>query len=118
MHATPHVADFTLFLYSFYSGQGVNSNKTLSSEHALLILNNLSTYMNCITLESSAPLWASIISQFDIFFRTLPGLLPNPCDMTAVLKIMIAMLKVSGISNARVGQGQDHDSHAQGLGHQ
>lgn len=61
-------------------------------------------YINCISLESSAPMWNSIICQFDIVLRKLPSVLPNPCDITPVLKIITAILKVSGISTARVGQ--------------
>ncbi|XP_071164350.1 protein unc-79 homolog isoform X1 [Mytilus edulis] len=81
--------------------EGLNSRKNLPSDNIMLLLNNLSMYINCISLESSAPMWNSIILQFDIFLRKLPTVLPNPCDMTPVLKIITAILKVSGVSTAR-----------------
>ncbi|XP_060067575.1 protein unc-79 homolog isoform X2 [Ylistrum balloti] len=82
--------------------EGLNNRKNLPPpENLVLLLNNLSTYMNYISLETSAPMVTSIISQFDIFMRKLPTVLPNPCDTTALLKIILAILKVSGINNAR-----------------
>lgn len=89
-------------LHYFNFLQGLNSRKNLPSDNIMLLLNNLSMYINCISLESSAPMWNSIILQFDIFLRKLPTVLPNPCDMTPVLKIITAILKVSGVSTARV----------------
>ncbi|KAH3873111.1 hypothetical protein DPMN_036337 [Dreissena polymorpha] len=58
--------------------------------------------MNSIALETSAAMWTNILNQFDIFFRRLTEILPVPCDMTSVLKIITCLLKVNGINNAKV----------------
>ncbi|XP_064602074.1 protein unc-79 homolog isoform X2 [Liolophura sinensis] len=81
--------------------EGLNSKKNLPTEGIVLLLNNVSTYINCITLESNSPVWNNILIQFDIFFRRLVTVLPNPCDMTSSMKIMIAVLKVPGVANNR-----------------
>ena len=82
--------------------QGLNNARTLSTDSIHLLLNNLSAYMNCISLETSAAMWTSILNQFDTFFSRLAEILPIPCDMTSVLKIITCLLKVSGINNAKV----------------
>uniref|UniRef100_A0A0L8FRX5 Uncharacterized protein n=1 Tax=Octopus bimaculoides TaxID=37653 RepID=A0A0L8FRX5_OCTBM len=81
--------------------EGLNNKKTLPSENIMLLLSNLATYLNCIPLETSSPLWPNILTQFEIFFRHLPLVLPNPCDTTSILRIMISILKIPGITNVR-----------------
>ncbi|KAK3093633.1 hypothetical protein FSP39_018303 [Pinctada imbricata] len=81
--------------------EGLNNRKNLPSENIMVLLDNLSNYMNCISLETSAPMWTSILWNFELFLRKLPLVLPNPCDTGSLLKIMTSILKVSGISNAR-----------------
>ena len=68
----------------------------------MITLSNLSTYLSCVSLESSVPLWTSILTQFDIFFRRLPTVLPNPCNMEPALTIIATLLKVYVITNVRV----------------
>ena len=82
--------------------QGLNNTRSLSSDNIHLLLDNLSTYMNCISLETSAAMWTNILNQFDTFFARLTEILSTPCDMTSVLKIITCLLKVSGINNAKV----------------
>lgn len=81
--------------------EGFNNKKNFPSENIMLLLSNLATYMNCIPLETSSPLWPNILTQFEIFFRHLPLVLPNPCDTTSLLSIMISILKIPGITNVR-----------------
>ncbi|CAH1792396.1 unnamed protein product [Owenia fusiformis] len=81
--------------------EGLNAKKTLPSESIMLLLTNLAEYMDCITLESSTPIWANILAHFDSFFRRLPGTLPCPCDMTPVLRIITAVLKIPGITSVK-----------------
>ena len=82
--------------------QGLNNSRTLPTENIQLLLDNLATYMNSISLESSATMWTNILNQFDTFFRRLTEILPVPCDVTSVLKIITSLLKVNGINNAKV----------------
>ncbi|XP_041355146.1 protein unc-79 homolog isoform X3 [Gigantopelta aegis] len=81
--------------------EGLNQRKTLPHENIMLLLSNISIYLNCITLESSTPMWANILAQFDLFFRRLPTILPNPCDIKEVLKIILSLLKIPAIANVR-----------------
>lgn len=82
--------------------QGLNNSRTLPTENIQLLLDNLAIYMNSISLESSATMWTNILNQFDTFFRRLTEILPVPCDVTSVLKIITCLLKVNGINNAKV----------------
>ncbi len=88
--------------YVFCALQGINEMKTTTNEQMIKVVNNLATYMDFIALETNSPAWPAILVQFDLFFRRLPGILPNPCDMTSVLKIMIAVLKVPGLTSVKV----------------
>ncbi|XP_046579791.1 LOW QUALITY PROTEIN: protein unc-79 homolog [Haliotis rubra] len=84
-----------------YLLEGLNERKNLPQENIMLLLGNICTYMNCITLESSTPMWTNILTQFDIFFRRLLTVLPNPCDMSGLLKTIISLLKIPSICNVR-----------------
>nr|KAG5704260.1 hypothetical protein BaRGS_012548 [Batillaria attramentaria] len=79
--------------------EGLNERKNLPQDTIMLTLNNLSTYLTCVSLESSVPMWTNILTQFDIFFRRL--VLPNPCNLEPVLSIIITLLKVYVITNVR-----------------
>ncbi|XP_052767692.1 protein unc-79 homolog [Mya arenaria] len=81
--------------------EGLNNTRNLTAESIQVLLDNLATYMNSIVLESSAAMWTNILNQFDVFFRRLTEILPVPCDMTSVLKIITCLLKVNGINNAK-----------------
>ena len=82
--------------------QGVNEMKNITNEQMTNVVKNLATFVDYIAMETSSPAWANILVQFDLFFRRLPGLLPNPCDVTPVLKIMIAVLKIPGLTSVKV----------------
>ncbi|BFZ12415.1 hypothetical protein BsWGS_15454 [Bradybaena similaris] len=81
--------------------EGLNERKNLPQDTIMLLLNNVATYLNCISLETSLPMWTTILTQFDNFLRRLPSVLPNPCDMTSIMKIVITLLKVYVIGNVR-----------------
>lgn len=91
-----------IVMFFYYVLQGLNNMRTLSTDNIHLLLDNLATYMNSISLETSATMWTNILNQFDVFFRRLSEILPVPCDMTSVLKIITCLLKVNGINNAKV----------------
>lgn len=86
----------------FFIPQGLNERKNVPQETVTLMLHNLSTYLSCVSLESSVPMWTNILTQFDIFFRRLPSALPNACNVEPVLTIIITLLKVYVITNVRV----------------
>ncbi|ESO85360.1 hypothetical protein LOTGIDRAFT_154853 [Lottia gigantea] len=81
--------------------EGLNEKKNLSQDTIMLLLSNISIYLNCVSLESSTAIWPGILCQFEIFFRRLPVLLPAPCDITPVLKIIISILKVPAVGGVR-----------------
>ncbi|KAK3579716.1 hypothetical protein CHS0354_000200 [Potamilus streckersoni] len=82
--------------------EGLNNRKSLSSENIMQLLNNLATYMNCnLDSSTSSTMWTNIINEFDTFLRRLSDILPVPCDMTPILKIITSLLKVMGIINAK-----------------
>lgn len=76
--------------------------KTITSEEMTNVVKNLASYVDYIAMETSSPAWPTILIQFDLFFRRLPTLLPNPCDISPVLKIMIAVLKIPGLTSVKV----------------
>ncbi|XP_025104233.1 protein unc-79 homolog isoform X4 [Pomacea canaliculata] len=84
-----------------YLLEGLNERKNVPQETVTLMLHNLSTYLSCVSLESSVPMWTNILTQFDIFFRRLPSALPNACNVEPVLTIIITLLKVYVITNVR-----------------
>lgn len=81
----------------------MNAERGLTSEQMVNVIVNLSVYLECVTLETSCTQWTVILTQFDAFFRRLPALLPNPTDMEPVFKIMIAVLKIPGLTSVKVG---------------
>ena len=82
--------------------QGLNERKNLPPDTILTTLSNLSTFLSCVSLESSVPMWTNILTQFDIFFRRLPTVLPSPCNTEPILTIIATLLKVYVITNVRV----------------
>jgi hypothetical protein len=86
--------------------QGLNSKKSLPTEYLSVILRNIACYLDCLPLEAGlgpgAITWSGLILQFDTFFRRLILLLTNIDDITPLLKIMISILKVSGIQQSKV----------------
>ncbi|KAK6182809.1 hypothetical protein SNE40_010404 [Patella caerulea] len=93
--------DLTCHAVLQYLLEGLNEKKNLPQENIMLLLNNISIYLNCVSLESSTAIWPGILNQFEIFFRRLPCVLPNPCDITPVLKIIISILKVFAVGSVR-----------------
>ncbi len=100
MHTHTHTLLMKVGWIFFF--QGVNDIKTLTSEQVVNAVANLAVYLDFITLETTSPQWSNILTQFDMFFRRLPGLLPNPCDMGPILKIMTAVLKIPGLTSVKV----------------
>lgn len=87
---------------SLFQHQGINDMKSLTNQQMLTVVKNLATYMDYVTMETSSPTWSNILTQFENFFRRLPLYLPNPCDMSPVLKVIITILKMPGLTAVKV----------------
>ena len=82
--------------------QGVNDLKNMSTEQMMTIVRNLATYLDYIALETAQPSWSNILVQFDLFFRRMPSLIPHQCEIAPVLKIIVATLKIPGLTAVKV----------------
>ena len=98
----PNIVSLEILLIPTIVLQGVNEMKNITCEQMTNVVKNIATFVDYIAMETSSPTWATILVQFDLFFRRLPTLLPNPCDVTPVLKIMIAVLKIPGLTSVKV----------------
>ncbi|XP_068085270.1 protein unc-79 homolog [Anabrus simplex] len=77
--------------------EGLNSRKSLPTEMLPVVLHNMACYLDCLPLEAglgSGPL----LTQLDVLFRRLVLLLPSLEDPQPLLRIMVSVLKVPGIS--------------------
>ncbi|XP_013379281.1 protein unc-79 homolog [Lingula anatina] len=79
--------------------EGMNNKKTLPQDTLMQVLNNLSSYMECIPLETTSPTWPGILGQFEGYFRKLLPELPVGCDIAPVMKIMASVLKIPGVAS-------------------
>lgn len=67
----------------------------------MVLLHNMAVYMECLPLEGGP--WNSILSLFDVFFRSLPGMLPSDItDMADAFRIIACVLKIPGLSQQKV----------------
>ena len=82
--------------------EGVNNRKTLPAENILQLLDNMADYIDSLNLEAPNTQWLNILAQFDTFFRKLPQVLPNACDMNSSIRIMIHALKMPGLAQYKV----------------
>lgn len=84
----------------------LNGKKALPIDHLPIILHNIACYLDCLPLEAGlgpgATTWSGLLTQFDGFFRRLILLLSSIDDTTALLRIMISILKVPGIQQTKV----------------
>ena len=76
--------------------------KNVTNEQMMTVVENLAIYMDYIALETSSPQWNNILFHFDLFFRRLPTFLPDEWDTTPVLKIMVGVLKIPGLTSVKV----------------
>ncbi|XP_074643701.1 protein unc-79 homolog [Tubulanus polymorphus] len=81
--------------------EGLNNRKNLPADNIMLLLENLASYMDCITLETPNPQWQTILTHFDAFFRKLVIVLPNPCETSHLMKIMISVFRIPGLQTVK-----------------
>jgi hypothetical protein len=86
--------------------EGLNSKKSLPGEMLSLVLPNMACYLDCLPLEAglgpASITWSALLTQLEILFRRLVLLLPILDDVEPLLRIMVSVLKVPGISAYKV----------------
>ncbi|CAL7949507.1 unnamed protein product [Xylocopa violacea] len=85
--------------------EALNAKKSLPIERLPIILFNIACYLDCLPLEAGlgpgAATWSGLLTQFDSLFRRLVLMLSSIEDTTPLLRIMISLLKVPGIQQAK-----------------
>lgn len=80
--------------------------KSLPLERLPIILYNIACYLDCLPLEAGlgpgSVTWSALLTQFDGLFRRLVLILPSIEDINPLLRIMVSLLKVPGIQQAKV----------------
>ncbi|MEE6494420.1 hypothetical protein FKM82_017128 [Ascaphus truei] len=86
-----------------FSHHGLNNKKNLPAGGAMLrCLENISTFMEALPMDSPSNLWTTICNQFQTFFTKLPSVLPLKCCLDSSLRIMICLLKIPTSNATRV----------------
>ncbi|XP_021924860.1 protein unc-79 homolog isoform X4 [Zootermopsis nevadensis] len=82
--------------------EGLNSKKSLPGEMLSVVLPNMACYLDCLPLEAGlgpgSTTWSALLTQLEILFRRLVLLLSTLDDIEPLLRIMVSVLKVPGIS--------------------
>ncbi|XP_069685618.1 protein unc-79 homolog isoform X4 [Periplaneta americana] len=82
--------------------EGLNSKKSLPTEMLTVVLPNMACYLDCLPLEAGlgpgSTTWSALLTQLEILFRRLVLLLSTIEDVEPLLRIMVSVLKVPGIS--------------------
>jgi hypothetical protein len=86
--------------------EGLNSKKSLPGEMLSLVLPNMACYLDCLPLETglgpASTTWSALLTQLEVLFRRLVLLLSTVDDVEPLLRIMVSVLKVPGISAYKV----------------
>ncbi|XP_076339617.1 UNC-79 domain-containing protein isoform X3 [Tachypleus tridentatus] len=78
-----------------YLFENLNEKKQIPHDNIFHILENVTTYMECLPLENCSPLWGAFLPQVEIFLRKLLLTLPTgPCNLTPAIRIMLAVIKM------------------------
>ena len=78
--------------------------RLITCDQMTQIVTNLNYYLSYISIEISSPHWTAILLQFDTFFRHILNVMTTPADFTAVLKVMVAVLKIPGNNSTKVSE--------------
>jgi len=79
-----------------YLLEDVLGSRTLN-DRVLALLSNMDTYLQFASREPTSA-WESQLSHFEAFFRKLPSVLPENCDLTPAIRIMSAILNAANSS--------------------
>lgn len=87
----------------------MNKQKSLSLDICTTLLSNIAQFMEYIPIDSPIQLWSSVFLEFDFLFdkltrvyTTIKSSTPISYDLTAILRIMMNILKVPYIANVRL----------------
>ncbi|XP_067032005.1 protein unc-79 homolog isoform X2 [Acropora muricata] len=79
-----------------YLLEDILGSRTLN-DRVLVLLSNLNTYLQFTSREPTSA-WESQLSHFEAFFRKLPSVLPENCDLSPAIRIMTAILNAANSS--------------------
>ncbi|XP_074630271.1 protein unc-79 homolog isoform X2 [Acropora palmata] len=79
-----------------YLLEDILGSRTLN-DRVLVLLSNLKTYLQFTSREPTSA-WESQLSHFEAFFRKLPSVLPENCDLSPAIRIMTAILNAANSS--------------------
>ncbi|XP_068682061.1 protein unc-79 homolog isoform X2 [Montipora foliosa] len=79
-----------------YLLEDILGSRTLN-DRVLVLLSNLNTYLKFASREPTSA-WESQLSHFEAFFRKLPTVLPENCDVTSAIRVMSAILNAANSS--------------------
>ncbi|KAL3290395.1 hypothetical protein HHI36_023736 [Cryptolaemus montrouzieri] len=83
----------------------LNSKKSLPLDTLPTVLQNMSSYLNCLPLEAalgpSTPMWSSVLQQLETLFRRMLLILNMLDDISPLLKIIISVFKIPLITQYR-----------------
>ncbi|KAK9889170.1 hypothetical protein WA026_004451 [Henosepilachna vigintioctopunctata] len=83
----------------------LNSKKALPIDTLPTVLQNISSYLNCLPLEAtlgpSMPMWSSVLQQLETLFRRILLILNMLDDISPLLKIIISVFKIPIITQYR-----------------
>lgn len=79
-----------------YLMEDILGSRTLN-DRVLVLLSNLNTYLQFTSREPTSA-WESQLSHFEAFFRKLPSVLPENCDLSPAIRVMTAILNAANSS--------------------
>uniref|UniRef100_A0A1B6C403 Protein unc-79 homolog n=1 Tax=Clastoptera arizonana TaxID=38151 RepID=A0A1B6C403_9HEMI len=82
--------------------EGLNSKKSLPLDILPVVLHNVACYLDCLPLEAGlgpgSGTWSGLLTQLELLFRRITLVLNSLNDVTPLLRIMISVLRVPGVS--------------------
>ncbi|XP_054270817.1 protein unc-79 homolog isoform X2 [Macrosteles quadrilineatus] len=85
--------------------ENLNSKKSLCPEQLPVILHNTACYLDCLPLEAGlgpgASTWSALLAQLELLFRRIVFVMYSLSDVTALLRIMVSVLRVPGVQSTK-----------------
>ncbi|KAI5736841.1 hypothetical protein M8J76_007669 [Diaphorina citri] len=89
--------------------ENMNSRKALPADNVVTIIDNIACYMDFLPIEaglgSGSISWASVLTQLDIFFRSIIPIISTFDNLTPFFRIMISILRVPTVSTVTTCRG-------------
>ncbi len=80
----------------------MNQQKNLNLDVCLNVLNNVCVFMTFLPVDLQQQQWQLVFQECENLFKKMEGILKKYNDYTCIFLILINLLKVSFISNAKV----------------